>query len=195
MRWGPCNVNGVADNRFCASDSVNTAIQIGDVHGDVTIGPGTEIPRQTPPPRAVFVDREAIRDRLLDLIADEHGPPSIVVLQGLPGVGKRATARWLVHQTRDRFPGGDLHVECRHSTSDAVDVSGMVAECLAGLGIGQERMPATLAERTRLLRTRTAERPVLMVLENATEPAQVRALIPKAPGSLVLVTKIGRAHV
>jgi tetratricopeptide (TPR) repeat protein len=182
-------------NEFTAAAEVGTVVQIaGNVYGGVNPVPlpRAETPRQTPAQPVAFVDRADLLAWLGGLLSDVGVPPRMVVLTGPPGVGRRATVRRFAHDSRDRFPGGDLYVDCAvfgAATGDgAADVSGMVASCLRGLGVDDGHMPHALAERVSRFRTRTAVRPVLVVLENVTEPAQVRALLPNSPGSVVLVT-------
>ena len=64
----------------------------------------------------------------------------------------------------------------------------MVGSCLRALNVEDRYLPPTLFERVNLFRTLTAEHPFLVVLENATAPAQVLPLLPNGPGSVVLVT-------
>ncbi|RJL20696.1 hypothetical protein [Bailinhaonella thermotolerans] len=162
----------------------------GDVHGSITAGPGAETPRQTPPPAPGFVDRHELLNRLAGLVAGGPAPPRIAVISGPPGIGKRAAARQFAYLFGERFPGGDLHVACAdfRAGRGAADLGGMLAACLSGLGVREEHLPGATGARSNLLRSRTARAAVLVVVEDATEPAQVRALLPKAPGSLVLVT-------
>ncbi|MEI5103398.1 tetratricopeptide repeat protein [Streptomyces sp. PmtG] len=53
-------------------------------------------------------------------------------------------------------------------------------------------LPPSLAERTALFRDRTADLRVLLVLDDVSAPAQVRALIPNGPGSAVLATSTSK---
>jgi tetratricopeptide (TPR) repeat protein len=174
---------------------VSSIFQIGSVAGSVNAaGPlaGAEVPRQVPAPPVTFVDRDELLAWLNDQLADPEKVPRIAVVAGLPGIGKRAAARRWVHQSRNRFPGGDLHLDCADYGGAAgegmADVSGMLGSCLRALGVGDNFLPATLPDRIGLFRTRTARAPVLVLVENVTEPVQVKYLIPNAPGSLVLVT-------
>lgn len=181
-------------NEFTAAGEVGTVVQVaGNVYGGVTPVPAqrTDIPRQTPAPPADFVDRTEILGWLARTLDDAATSPRMIVFTGLPGVGKRAAARRFAQDARDRFPGGDLHVDCAAfgaGPHTAADVSGMVASCLRGLGVDDDHLPPTLDERVRHFRTRVAGRPVLVVLENVAEPAQARALMPNSPGSAMLVT-------
>jgi tetratricopeptide (TPR) repeat protein len=181
-----------------------TVVQIGHVAGGVNVAvpaQGAVVPRQVPAPPVSFVDRADVLAWMSGQVADPGQPPRIAVLAGLAGIGKRAAARRWAHLSRDRFPGGDLHVDCAEYGAGAgegtADVSGMVGACLRGLGADDRFTPASLMERVRLLRTRTSAAPVLVVVENATEPGQVLPLVPGAPGSLVLVTScadLGELH-
>lgn len=161
---------------------------------DVIMGRGqaAEVPRQVPPPPVTFVDRAEMLAWLNAELADPEQIPRIAVVTGLAGIGKRTAARRWAHRSRARFPGGDLHLDCADyggaAGQGAVDVSGMVGSCLRALGVGDRYMPAGLPERIGLFRTRTAREPVLVLVENVTEPGQVRSLVPNAPGSLVLAT-------
>ncbi|MEF9881452.1 NB-ARC domain-containing protein [Streptomyces sp. P9-A4] len=116
-------------------------------------------------------------------------PVGIGVLHGLPGVGKTATAWHWAATARDQYPDGQLYVDfaaLRGQTGG--DVSEAVAMCLRGLGVTDTYMPGSLQERAALFRSRTADRRLLVVLDDVGEPAQVRPLVPKGPGSAVLVT-------
>lgn len=182
-------------NELTTSAEVHAVVQVaGDVHGDINVGPRPDpvTPQQIAAPPVEFVDRDDVLSWLTELVADASVPPRIVVLSGLPGVGKRAVTRRFAYASRRRFPGGELLANCSEhrvpQSGGVVDVSGMLGRCLRGLGVSDRFLPPTLAERRDLLRTRTAARPLLVVVENATEPAQVRALVPNSPGSVVLVT-------
>ena len=172
-----------------------TVVQIGYMTGSVSMPvpvQRAEVPRQVPAPPVSFVDRADVLAWMSGLAAEPGQPPRIVVLAGLAGIGKRTAARRWAHLSRDMFPGGDLHVDCAEYGAGAgegtADVSGMVGACLRSLGADDRFTPAALMDRVRLFRTRTSAAPVLVVVENATEPGQVLPLVPSSPGSLVLVT-------
>ncbi|WP_246430262.1 NB-ARC domain-containing protein [Streptomyces rectiverticillatus] len=111
----------------------------------------------------------------------------------MPGVGKTAIAcRW-ADQARARFPDGQIYVDYAVLRSRAGgDVSEAVGMCLRSLGVDDAYIPKSLEERTSLFRSKTADRRVLVVLDDVDQPAQVRPLVPKGPGSVVLVTSNGK---
>ncbi|AJF69558.1 hypothetical protein SVTN_05295 [Streptomyces vietnamensis] len=173
------------------------------IHGDVTIhvqqaapapAPVSYEPRpdQVPALTAAFVNRTADLSELdgwFGRPSSTAPPVGIGVLHGLPGVGKTATAWHWATTAREQYPDGQLYVDFAALRGQAGgDVSEAVAMCLRGLGVSDAYMPGSLQERAALFRSRTAGRRLLVVLDDVGEPAQVRPLVPKGPGSAVLVT-------
>ncbi|MCB5907208.1 tetratricopeptide repeat protein [Streptomyces pinistramenti] len=171
-------------------------VQAGVIEGGVRFElprPEVPVPRQVPAALAQFVDREPVLQAIDSWVADAGGAPRLAVLSGLAGVGKTATARRWAHRKDGGFPGGEFYVdfsELRVQTGG--DVSAGVSRCLRALGVEDRYLPHSLGELSAMFRSRTAGERVLMVLDNVTEPAQVRALIPGGPGSVVLATSQGR---
>ncbi|WP_328912465.1 MULTISPECIES: NB-ARC domain-containing protein [unclassified Streptomyces] len=112
-------------------------------------------------------------------------------LSGLPGVGKTAVVSRWAQTAKDRgfFPDGQLYVDyaaLRHRAGS--DVSEALGICLRELGVGESNLPASLEERTALYRRHTAGRRLLVVLDGVSKAVQVRPLLPKGCGSVVLAT-------
>ncbi|MFG3258645.1 NB-ARC domain-containing protein [Streptomyces sp. NPDC048172] len=155
-------------------------------------------PSQVPALRTRFINRAAELD---DLERSAGGSPHVDVrlLAGPPGVGKSALARHWAHTVRERFPGGRLYVDFAAPRDGSgtghgigADVTDAVGHCLRALGVDETLLPPSLEERTALFRSRTAQLRVLLVLDDVTSPAQVRALIPEGPGSAVLATSTSK---
>ncbi|MFF4158653.1 hypothetical protein [Streptomyces sp. NPDC001678] len=184
-------MGGETNNHFAGR--AKTVIQAREVtYHQAPEPPPVPDPHQVPPSTPWFVNRT---DDLADLSGwldpAAGGPPRIALLTGLPGVGKRNTARRWVEDTRGRYPGGELYVdfaELRGPSGGAADVSAALAGLLRSLGTDDRYLPTTLGELAGLYRTRTAERGVLVVLDNVTHPAHVSTFLPAAPGSAVLAT-------
>lgn len=159
-------------------------------------------PDQVPAVTGTFSNRTdelATLDARLGAGTGGAGTVDVDVLDGLPGVGKTVMAwRWAA-RARERFPDGQLYVDfaalrdrTTPMTGPGGDVSEALAMCLRALPGGELGMPDSLAERTNLFRTRTADLRLLLVLDDVNQPGQVRALIPKGAGSAVLATSRGR---
>ncbi|MFB7949221.1 tetratricopeptide repeat protein [Kitasatospora phosalacinea] len=153
------------------------------------------VPVQLPPAPGVFAGREAALAELDGALSPSRprwgeGGPRVWVLDGMGGVGKTALAVQWAHRVRDRFPDGVLFSDLAgHGSSGAPREPGEVLDgFLRALGADAGTIPPRVPERSALLRTLLAERRVLLVLDNAAAPAQVRPLLPGAPGCVVLVT-------
>ncbi|MFP3987119.1 tetratricopeptide repeat protein [Streptomyces sp. E11-3] len=169
-----------------AGGPVVQAGTIGQIHVAPPPPPPPVTPRQVPRGPATFVDRTTTFDSI-------DGRTGLTVLSGLPGIGKSAVARSWAERQRESFPGGDFYVDFAElRRRQGADVSAGLSGCLRALGVADPYLPPTLGELSALFRSRTAAEPVLVVLANVTEPAQVRALIPGGSGSVVLATSQDR---
>jgi tetratricopeptide (TPR) repeat protein len=151
------------------------------------------VPRQLPAGPRFFTGREPELqqlDALLDQVADGGGTVVISALTGGGGVGKTTLAVHWAHQVADRFPDGQLYVNLRgfDPASPPATPAEAVRGFLDAFGISADRMPVTEAGQAGLYRSLIAGRRMVVVLDNACEPAQVRPLLPASPGCLVLIT-------
>jgi DNA-binding SARP family transcriptional activator/tetratricopeptide (TPR) repeat protein len=149
-------------------------------------------PAQLPLSPAVFAGRHReIEDLDALSIAAISGRSTVVaVLSGSAGVGKSALAVHWAHRAAAQFPDGQLFVDLRAFGPDrqVVPATEAIRLFLEALGVAPERIPADLDRQTPLYRSRLAGRRMLLVLDNARDPAQVRPLLPGTPGYFVLVT-------
>lgn len=116
--------------------------------------------------------------------------PAIVAIDGMGGGGKTALALRAAHQLAAEYPDGRLFVDLRGFTPGQAPLSPFNAQgdLLAAAGIPSAEIPSVAAGRNALWQSYMRGRHMLLVLDNAASSAQVRALVPASPGSLVLVT-------
>jgi DNA-binding SARP family transcriptional activator/tetratricopeptide (TPR) repeat protein len=115
--------------------------------------------------------------------------PVVLTVDGMAGVGKTSLAVHVAHLVADRYPDGRLFVDLRaHGERPPLAAHDAVGLLLRHLGIEAERIPADPDERVARWRSEVAQRRMLVVLDNAADPAQVVPLLPGASASLVLIT-------
>ncbi|MBW8805775.1 MAG: hypothetical protein AUG49_08350 [Catenulispora sp. 13_1_20CM_3_70_7] len=122
------------------------------------------------------------------LTAPEPGdPPAVVVVTGPGGVGKSAFAVRLGQRLRSQFPDGQVFVRLGGLRAPRRPTE-LVAEALRALGVTE--FPGEVEKRSALLRATLADRRVLLVLDDATDAAQIRRLLPAgAPAALIVTTR------
>jgi DNA-binding SARP family transcriptional activator len=114
----------------------------------------------------------------------------ICAVSGTAGVGKTTLAVHWARSVVTHFPDGQLYVNLRgfDPAGPAMDPSEALSGFLDAFGVPAEKLPPGLPAQTSLYRSVLAGRRVLVVLDNARDAAQVRPLLPGAPGSLAVVT-------
>ncbi|MEU2021478.1 BTAD domain-containing putative transcriptional regulator [Streptomyces sp. NPDC016469] len=153
-------------------------------------------PRQLPAAVGGFAGRRA-ELRMLDGPSGDAATgtgPLVRVITGTAGAGKTALALHWAHRVAPDFPDGQLYVNLRgfDSAAGPVPPGEAIRGFLEALSVPPERIPDPLDARAALLRTETAGRRLLFVLDNATDAAQVRPLLPGGAGCAVVVTGRGR---
>lgn len=171
-----------------ASAARDAFIAGGDQIFNVAAAPEKTVPGLLPRDVPGFTGRADELGRVTALAGG--GSAVVTAIGGAAGVGKTAVAIHAAHQLLDRFPGGHLYADLRGYTEGAAPAEpGEVLDVfLRRLGVPPEELPTGVEERSGLLRQVLADRPVLMILDNAATEAQVRPLLPGAGSSLVLIT-------
>jgi hypothetical protein len=150
-------------------------------------GPPMPTPRQFPPPHPVWTNRGRELAVLDELAATSR--PTRALLTGLGGIGKTELAvRWLTGQ-RAGHPDGELYADLSAwRDQPPARPHQVLAGWLRALGVPRGDLPATLSELTGLYRSVTAEKSLLVLVDNAFSADQVRPLIPASPSSTILAT-------
>jgi len=146
--------------------------------------------RTLPRDIASFTGRQRELEQLAEAVAGARQVVGIHAIGGMAGVGKTAFAVHAAHVLADRFPGGQIYLPLHAHTPGRQPVSpaDALASLLLTIGVPAGEIPADLEARTGLWRDRAARRQFLIVLDDAADTEQVRALLPGVGGSLVLIT-------
>lgn len=154
------------------------------------------VPCDLPPDIRDFTGREDALAAVHGLLERGEGESAtalvVLTVGGKAGVGKTALVVRAAHQLRSRFPDGQLFVNLRGTEGHATEPASVLAEFLRALGVDGTAIPEGMDERARLFRSRLSDKRMLVVLDNAASEAQVRCLLPGAPGCAVLVTSRAR---
>ncbi|MFC7615136.1 ATP-binding protein [Actinokineospora soli] len=134
-----------------------------------------------------FAGRAAEVDRLLGTTTARG---AVVTIDGMAGVGKSATAVRVAHRLAERYPDAQVFVDLHGFTPsrEPVPPAAALDTLLRSVGVPAGEIPAELDHRVAAWRAEMAGRRAVVVLDNAIDAAQVRPLIPGAPGCVVIVT-------
>ena len=110
------------------------------------------------------------------------GAAAVIVVSGTAGVGKTALAVHWGRRAAASFPEGQLYVDLRgfDPTGTPAGPAVVVRGFLDALGVSAARIPEGLDAQFALYRSLLVGRRMLVVLDNARDAEQVRALLPGA---------------
>ncbi|MGI5174900.1 BTAD domain-containing putative transcriptional regulator [Dactylosporangium sp. CA-152071] len=146
-------------------------------------------PRQLPVVGLHFVGRGTELAQLDDWLAADTDGPATVVISGMAGSGKTSLAVWWGRRAAGQFPDGQLYLNLRgFGAEPEAGPAEALGHLLTGLGVPHGQIPADVPQAASLFRSVTADRRLLMVLDNARSAEQVRPLLPGGAGVKVLVT-------
>ncbi|MGW6932533.1 BTAD domain-containing putative transcriptional regulator [Lentzea sp. NPDC054927] len=144
-------------------------------------------PMRLPDDISDFTGRDWHVERISGLITGGSVPT--VTLAGPPGVGKTTLAVHVAHLLRDRFPDGQLYVDLRgYALGPPADGMDVLSRFLRALGVPPDEIPPDADEQSTMLRSLLSGRRMLLVLDNASAPDQVRPLLPGTASCRVIVT-------
>ncbi|MGB6164233.1 MAG: tetratricopeptide repeat protein [Pseudonocardiaceae bacterium] len=147
-------------------------------------------PRQLPADVMFFTGRDAELGRL-DALLDRGEPAAVVIsaIAGTGGMGKTSLAVHWAHRVRERFPDGELYVNLRgYDPGPPVTPDQALDGFLRALDVPAEKIPHDVDAQAGLYRSLLAGRRMIVVLDNAATPDQVRPLLPGSPTCVVVVT-------
>ncbi|WP_370963787.1 BTAD domain-containing putative transcriptional regulator [Amycolatopsis sp. cg9] len=157
------------------------------VHERILRGGQPPIARQLPAAPPSFTGRAgelAALDRLL------AAPGAVAVVSGAGGLGKTWLAvRWATGHA-SRFPDGQLYADLRgfDPAHEPVPADRALRGLLGALGVAPESIPPEPDAQAALYRSLTAQRRLLVLLDNARDTAHVTPLLPGGSSCAVLIT-------
>ncbi|MBB4935151.1 tetratricopeptide (TPR) repeat protein/transcriptional regulator with XRE-family HTH domain [Lipingzhangella halophila] len=145
-----------------------------------------------PPETAHFIGRSDELTRITRWFAADRpavDAAAVLVISGMPGMGKTALAVRAARRSPSRFSDGyqfiDLH---GYDGVGAVTAEQAADRLLRRLGVPGEQIPPHPDDRTAMLRQRLEGRELLLILDNASDSAQISPLLPASGGVRALVT-------
>ena len=152
-------------------------------------------PAQLPPDIADFSGRGAEVARVVRLItggSESSTAVQVVLVTGMPGVGKTVLGVRAAHRLAGRFPGGQFFADLGASGGKPPLPGAILWRFLRAIGLRPEEIPETADERSKLFRTWTAGHAALIFLDDAASARQVTPLLPGSPHCGVVVTSRSR---
>ena len=149
-------------------------------------------PQQLPLDTPGFIGRWPESHWLDECLADGRARRSVAIcsIVGPAGIGKSALALQMAHRQALHYADGQLYVDLQGSTAGANPIAPIevLSRFLRALGADPSAIPQDLDEATAEFRSVSADKQLLVVLDNAADAAQVRPLLPSGVACAVLIT-------
>ena len=144
--------------------------------------------QQLPPDLQQFVPRQVKSEDAIEVMQQAVLDQQVVAIGGQAGVGKSTLAIHLAHQLQTQFPDAQLYINLRGQDAQPIQPTQALGYLLRSCGVAETTMPVELADRSRLFQLHLSNKRTLILLDNATDEAQVRSLIPSGVSCAVLIT-------
>ncbi len=133
-----------------------------------------------------FVGRENEIDGLMKALRG-GGSAAISGISGMGGIGKTELALLVADRLRDDYPDAQLFIDMRGTDDQPRDPADALAACVRAFAGLEQKLPESLEDLTKLYSDNLDGKRALILLDNASDSAQVRPLLPP-PGVALLVT-------
>jgi tetratricopeptide (TPR) repeat protein/DNA-binding SARP family transcriptional activator len=156
-------------------------------------GPSGRRPAATAPPDTLPPDPPEFVGRhqeLAQLTGEPASTPQVVIIAGMPGVGKTALAVHAARLVSEQYPDGPLYLNLHSHDpgSPALDAAEALDRLLQMLSVPAAQVPDTVGERAALWRADLSRRRAVVILDDAAGLDQIRPLLPATGQCLVLIT-------
>lgn len=157
------------------------------------IGSRASSPAQLPPDLADFTGHGVALSTVRATLAGAESAvaPPVVLVTGMPGVGKTAFAVHAARMVRGAFDGGQFFFDLRGSTGSPARPADVLRSFLRASGLRGTEIPDSVEECAKSFRSWCSGRRVLVVLDDAGSVPQVSPLIPGDERCAVIITSRG----
>ena len=175
----------------------DTAID-GDVSGSLIVTGDRNVVQISPPadpttalhqlraPVGDFVGRDREIGTLIDALRRESRA-CITGISGMGGIGKTELALVVAERLRDNYPDAQFFINLQGTDANPRAAQEVMAVCIRAFLGPERKLPEEPEQLLQLYRSQLSGKRVLLLLDNAADSAQVRALLPPT-GCAVLVT-------
>ncbi|HZT57358.1 MAG TPA: tetratricopeptide repeat protein [Pyrinomonadaceae bacterium] len=133
-----------------------------------------------------FVGREKEIAELLTTLR-RGGSAAITGISGMGGIGKTELSFYVAERLRDAYPDAQLVLDMRGTSDAPRDPADALASCIRAFVGVEQRLPDDIESLKQLYTSVLEGKRALVLLDNASDSAQVRPLLPPA-GSALLIT-------
>ena len=154
----------------------------------LTVPAGHPAPAQLPAEIPDFVGRQREIDQFVrPLTGPDVQGLQVVNVVGRPGIGKSAFVTHTARVVRAHFPDGQLYVDLTGGDVRPIPTRHVLVRMLKAIGADEADVPQSVAEAALMFRSWTADRRLLVVLDNASPADTLRHLVPTGSGSALVV--------
>ena len=144
--------------------------------------------RQLPADLADFAGREREVAELVALLSGDGAAASMSAIGGMGGIGKSALAVHVAHRLVGRYPDGQLVVDMAGTSDEPLEPAAAMARVIHGFEPGA-RLPDEPDAVAALYRSLLSDKRALIILDNASDGAHVRPLMPPPPCAAIVTSR------